>query len=73
MHNGPAVKTTWYEKAAYAVCHPLAWKIREIREEMAKKRLWKKLDKLILAQNDYCCKLTPEEFVKSAQMMLAGC
>lgn len=73
MKNGPVLKTTWYEKAAYAVCPPIAWKIREIREEIAKRRLWKKLDKLILAQKDYCCKLTPEEFVKSAQMMLAGC
>lgn len=73
MHNRPTLKTTWYEKAAYAVCPPLAWKIREIREEMAEKRRWKKLDKLILAQKDYYCKLTPEEFVKSAQMLLARC
>lgn len=73
MKNGPALKTTWYEKAAYAVCPPLAWKIREIREEMAERRRWKKFDKLLFAQKDYYCKLTPEEFVKSASWLLAEC
>ena len=66
-------KTTWYEKAAYAVCPSLAWKIREISEEMAERRRWKKFDKLLFAQKDYYCKLSPEEFVKSAQLLLAGC
>ena len=73
MHSKPAVKTTWYEKLAWALCPSLAWKIREIREEMAEKRRWKKLDKLILAQKDCCCKLTPEELVKAAQWLLAEC
>ena len=71
MHTAPTVKTTWYEKLAWALCPPLAWKIREIREEMAERRHWKKLNKLLFAQKDYCCKLTPEEFVKSAQLMIA--
>ena len=73
MHSKPAVKTTWYEKLAWALCPPLARKIREIREEMAERRRWKKLDKLLFARKDYCCKLTPEEFAKSASWLLAEC
>lgn len=73
MHSKPAVKTTWYEKLAWALCPQLARKIREIREEMAERRRWKKFGKLLMARNSYYCKLTPEEFVKSAQLLLAGC
>ena len=73
MHSKPAVKTTWYEKLAWALCPQFAWKIREIREEMAERRRWKKLDKLLFARKDYCCKLTPEEFAKSASWLLAEC
>jgi len=72
MHSKPAVKTTWYEKLAWALCPSLAWKIRRAREKAAERQHWRNLGKLLLAQND-CCKLTPEEMIKSAQQLLAEC
>ena len=65
MHIKPLL-TTWYEKAAWAICPPLAWKIRQIREDRAERARWKQFDKLLFARQDFYAKLTPAEFVEEA-------
>ena len=66
MHLKPLLKTTWYEKAAWAICPPLARKIRQIREDRAERARWKQFDKLLFARKDFYAKLTPAEFVEEA-------
>ena len=71
MHLKPSLKTTWYEKAAWAICPPLARKIRQIREDRAERARWKQFDKLLFARKDFYAKLTPAEFVEEATKLFA--